>query len=131
MAATSADKPGYVSKMKANFRSPKWWLLVGVAIAASMVIRALSSPPDTLGLELVAFNDAAIKVLKVTNVSAPSVKLLDVSINDGAATCNPFSFDEWKGQEMGMGVQFNLMSHCQIVKATIRTDRGTGNYSFR
>jgi hypothetical protein len=89
------------------------------------------SPSDTLGLELVAFNDAAIKVLKVTNVSSPAIKLLDVSINEGAAACAAFSFDEWKGAQMGMGVQFSLMSHCQIVKATVQTDKGTASYSFR
>jgi hypothetical protein len=130
MTATSAGKPGYVAKMKANFRSPKWWLLVAVGIVASLVLRAVLSSSNTLGLELVAYNDTPHSLLQITNVSSPGIKLLDVSVNDGGS-CAPFNFKNWKGQSMDVGMQWSFGTSCQILKATVQTDKGTASYSFR
>jgi hypothetical protein len=130
MVASSAEKQGPIAKIKANFRSPKWWLLMGAAAVALVAIRAFLSSSDTLGLELVTFNDTTGSLLKITNVSNSSIKLLDVKVNDGGA-CSAFNFRDWKGTPMALGMQYSFGSTCRILKATVQTDKGTASYSFR
>jgi hypothetical protein len=130
MAASSAEKQGPIAKIKANFRSPKWWLLVGAGIVASVVIRAFVSSSDTLGLELVVQSDNTGSLLQITNVSNSEIKLLDVKVNDGSS-CEAFNYRNWKGTSMALGMQYSFGSFCRILKATVQTDKGTATYSFR
>ena len=119
---------------------PKWrWLkiTVGIIAAGFLAITILGSynSPD---LELVRRDlfDAARdgRVLEITNTGKKPLKIVGIKIND-RPDCSISRLSIIEGPSpfpltLKIGDKLSLMSSCQIVRANVDTDQGSGAYSF-
>ena len=105
----------------------------GLAAAIIFILANWLFSSDDLGLELRADRGAAINGVLITNVRPEPITLLDVAINGGENACAPNALfsGPYKNVVLRTGQRAVLSASCEIVTVTVKTNKGTGTYSFR
>lgn len=115
-------------------RSWKWLkVTVWTALAVVLLLKLFASF-SSLDLELTrknAFRGDDGKALEVTNVGRSPITITDIIINErGDCTTAADPTQKFKPLTLRVGDKKVLFSDCQIVRATVQSDLGSGTYSF-
>lgn len=134
---TSYSHPGNAHK---RWRL-RYLVIIGAIILAALlgITAAYRFDDPSLGLEVKADRDPVGGVgagATITNVGNNAIHVIDVTIND-RDDCKPKPLTGALGGErneialLKVGDTLGLITRCGIVRMTIKTDRGSAEYSFR
>jgi hypothetical protein len=138
-APSLAIEPDVLVEKKMDPQVIFWikWLGIPLAIISGiLVFHQITS--DNLGLQVVRkdylSNDGLALIF--TNIGSAPINVLQVSIND-RAECTVgkpvglFVREKVLASEiLQVGDVLTLVSNCRVIRAEIKTDRGTGRFSF-
>ena len=130
-ASVSPTPPPLPEKKKRSWR----WLKISVWAALVLVLLLkLVASFSSLDLELTrrgGFLGDDGKALEVTNVGRGPITITDIVINDREeCTTTNGPGDKFKPLTLRVGDKKILFSVCQIIRATVRSDQGSGTYTF-
>ena len=128
-AAQSSDHDS--SRPLAFLKSRKVWIALLLGGLAMGLWDYYSPKRGSLGLELRADKGEAINGLYITNIAKTPIRILDVTIND-RNDCTAFGvYGKFQEREFGMGDRTTVVSKCEILNATIKTNKGSATFSFK
>lgn len=89
-----------------------------------------SSSQDNLGLEVIADRGptAFAKGVSILNASSTPITILDISVN-GRDDCYHRSPELKK--TLKQGDRDGFLTHCEVLRLDVKTDRGTATFSFK
>jgi len=108
-------------------------IAIGITLGAFLVLKVVAGLAS-LDLELLR-TDAVIrsdgKALQITNVGRSTITINDITVNDRSDCAVSISFGpEFSPITLKVGDKKMLISSCQIIRANVKTDQGSGSYSF-
>lgn len=108
-------------------------IAIGIILGAFLLLKMTAglASPD---LELLR-TDAVIRsdgmALQVTNVGRSTITINDITVNDRPdCTISVMFGSEFSPITLKVGDRKMLISACQIIRANVKTDQGSGSYSF-
>lgn len=114
----------------------KFWrgfqITVGVILGAVLlfkVIAGLASPDLEIMRTDALFRDDG-KALQVTNVGRSAITINDITVNDRSDCSVSVLSGPSSPITLKVGDKKMLFSSCQIIRANVKTDQGSGSYSF-
>lgn len=114
----------------------KFWrgfrIAVGVILGTIFlfkVVVGLASPDLELMRTDALFRDDG-KALQVTNVGRSTITINDITVNDRSDCSVSTLSGPASPMTLKIGDKKMLFSSCQIVRANVKTDQGSGSYSF-
>jgi hypothetical protein len=99
--------------------------VLAVAVFGIGIVRSLG---DDLGLKVHVNEGRYINLVVITNVLQAPIRVLHVSVN-GRDDC--YQFRETHASTLKMGDQTHAGTHCDVIRVTVNTDKGSASYSFK
>lgn len=108
-------------------------IAVGVILGAFLLLKVIAglASPDLELMRTDAFIRNDGKAFQVTNVGRSTITINDITVNDRSDCSVSISFgSEFSPITLKVGDKKMLISSCQIIRANVKTDQGSGSYSF-
>jgi len=117
-------------------KKKKFWrgfqITVGIIFGGILLLKVVAglASPDLELMRTDAFLRSDGKALQVTNVGRSTITINDITVNDRSDCSVSTLSGPASPMTLKVGDKKMLFSSCQIIRANVKTDQGSGSYSF-